>query len=307
MYHRILVPLDGSNLSEQILPYARLLAKGLECPIELIRVMEPVPTSLDDSAHGVYPHRVAESLKSHVEDYLESKASPLKEEGLQISLAVHEGSPAELIIDESEKDPDTLIVMSTHGRSGITRWVMGSVANKVLQGTHSPLLMVRSNPQADEAKEVELQTIIVPLDRSARAEQALPHAASLAKGLGLKVVLLWVFPLIEGHYTDIGLEATTYGVPMQGEVSQQVESQAGSYFTAVEAELRRLGAPEVEAHLLWGQPASTIVDFARQTPNAMVAMTSHGRSGIGRWMLGSVSDRIVRYSQDPVLVIRAAE
>jgi nucleotide-binding universal stress UspA family protein len=307
MYHRILVPLDGSSLSKQILPYARWLAKGLECPIELMRVMEPVPATLDDSAHGVYPHRVAESLKSHLEDYLETKATSLRDAGLQVSLAVYEGNPAEHIIGEAEKDPETLIAMSTHGRSGITRWIMGSVANKVLQGTSNPLLMVRASQEEDVVKEVELRTVIVPLDRSPMSEQALPHAASLAKALGLKLVLLWVFPLIEGHYTDLGIGATTYGVPMQGEVSQAVESEANHYFATVEEELRRLGAPEVESHLLWGQPASTIIDFARQTPNNLVAMTTHGRSGIDRWVLGSVTDRVVRHSEDPVLVIRSAE
>ena len=306
MYSQMLVPLDGSEFSERVLPYVRLLAKGLGCPIKLMRVMEPITENLSDSAHGVYPHRVAESEKSHLADYLAEQSRTLRAEGVEVSTAVHEGSPASAIITEAENLENGLIAMATHGRSGITRWLMGSVANKVLQGTPTPLLLVRSGQQEDVYQRLILKTVIVPLDRSARAEQALPHAVALAKALNLKIALAWVFPLIEGHYTDIGYGGTTYGVAEFGEVSKEVEAEARKYFAGVQEDLQNQGIDDVEVHLLWGHAASSIVDLARDTPNSLVVLTTHGYSGPNRWVMGSVADQIVRQAGEPVLLIRAS-
>lgn len=306
MYSQMLVPLDGSEHSQQVLPYVRLIAKGLGCPVELLRAMEPNIENLADSAHGVYPHRVAESERSHLEDYLNEQAGMLKAEGLKVSTAVPEGSPASAIIDEAEKHENGLIAMATHGRSGITRWLMGSVANKVLQGSATPLLLVRSGRQQDVDEGVSLATVIVPLDRSPMAEQAIPHAVALAKALNLKVALAWVFPMIEGHYTDIGYGGTTYGVAEFGEVSREVEAEARKYFAGVQEDLQTQGITDVEVHLLWGHAASSIVDLARDTPNSLVILTTHGYSGPSRWVMGSVADQIVRQAGEPVLLIRAS-
>ena len=312
MYRQILVPLDGSKLAEQVIPYVRLLARGLGAQVQLLRVIEPLPPAgLTDPAREVYRQEMLTRLEQEAHDYLEAVAASLKEDGFTVSTTVQDGAPlsrpASFIVSQAIEDSATLIAMCSHGRSGINRWVLGSVADEVIRSSTSPLLVVRGKEEEELGAEVKLESVVVPLDGSPIAEQVLPHAASLAKALGLKMVLLWVFPLIEGHYTDIGIEATTYGVPMYGEVSQAVESEASRYFIAMEEELRRLGAPEVGAHLLWGQPASTIVDFAQDTPNDLVAMTTHGRSGIGRWLLGSVADRVIRHSGDPVLLIRAKE
>jgi nucleotide-binding universal stress UspA family protein len=135
MYPRILAPLDGSELAEQILPYVCNLGKGLRTKIELLRVFEPVLPDLVDSAHGVYPHRIATSIGDQAKDYLEKIAAPLRQKGLTVSCSVDEGSPASLIVSEAEREPATLIAMSTHGRSGITRWAFGSITDKVLHAT----------------------------------------------------------------------------------------------------------------------------------------------------------------------------
>lgn len=306
MYSQILVPLDGSELSERVLPCVRLLAKGLGCPVELLRSMEPLKDQLADSAHGVYPHRVAESAKSHLEDYLNQHSRTLRAEEIVVSSTVHEGNPASVIIREAEKHENGLIAMATHGRSGIPRWLMGSVANKVLLGTSAPLLLVRGGQQQDQGPDLSLETVIVPLDRSPIAERAIPHAAALARALHLKVALVWVFPLLEGHYTDIGYGGTTYGVAEFGEISREVEAEALQYFAGVQEGLHKQGISDVEVHLLWGHAAGSIVDLARDTPNSLVVLTTHGYSGPGRWVMGSVADQIVRQAGEPVLMVRTS-
>ena len=143
MYQRILVPLDGSPLAEQVLAWVGILAKGMQSQVELLRVIESPPQDLPDSAHGIYPHRVFASIASHAQDYLEGLAIPLRQDGLSVSSIVREGSPAPSIASEGAKEPETLIAMATHGRSGISRWLLGSVTDKVLHATTNPLLMVR--------------------------------------------------------------------------------------------------------------------------------------------------------------------
>ena len=282
MYQRILVPLDGSPLAEQVLAWVGILAKGMQSRVELLRVIEPPPQDLPDSAHGIYPHRVFASIASHAQDYLEGLAIPLRQNGLSVSSIVREGSPASSIASEGAKEPDTLIAMTTHGRSGISRWLLGSVTDKVLHATTNPLLMVRAYDQENPPEAVNLQTIIVPLDGSSLAEQALPHAVSLAKALKLRVLLVRVTPSLE-------------------------DARVMQYLHQVQEKLNNQRVSSVEERLLKGHAADAIVGLARETPHSLVAMTTHGRSGVGRWLLGSIADRVVRHSRDLVLMIRAAE
>jgi nucleotide-binding universal stress UspA family protein len=254
----------------------------MQSRVELLRVIEPPPQDLPDSAHGIYPHRVFASIASHAQDYLEGLAIPLRQNGLSVSSIVREGSPASSIASEGAKEPDTLIAMTTHGRSGISRWLLGSVTDKVLHATTNPLLMVRAYDQENPPEAVNLQTIIVPLDGSSLAEQVLPHAVSLARALKLRVLLVRVTPSLE-------------------------DARVMQYLHQVQEKLNNQRVSSVEERLLKGHAADAIVGLARETPHSLVAMTTHGRSGVGRWLLGSIADRVVRHSRDLVLMIRAAE
>jgi nucleotide-binding universal stress UspA family protein len=315
MYNRILVPLDGSELAEEVLPYVRILGKGLVANIELLRVFEALPPDLADSAHGLYPHRVAAGMRDRVMDYLKRIGAPLTEEGLTVSFAVHEGDPASLIVSEAETTADTLIAMSTHGRSGITRWALGSVTDKVLHAANHPMLVIRPKTSKGVQGPALLNTIIVPLDGSALGEQVLPHVVDLAGGLAPRVLLIRATPATEEYYRymeyyyDVGPGPSisrVYQGPYE-EFSKEVNALAMEYLHQVRDRLRQQGVSHVEEQLLHGDPASAIVIAAQTTPNSLVAMATHGRSGVGRWVLGSVTDRVVRYSGVPVLVIRATE
>jgi nucleotide-binding universal stress UspA family protein len=311
MYRRILVPLDGSPLAEQVLAWVGILAKGMQSQVELLRVVEPPPQDLPDSAHGIDPHRLFASIASHAQDYLEGLAIPLRQNGLSVSSIVREGSPASSIANEGAKEPDTLITMTTHGRSGISRWLLGSVTDKVLHATTNPLLMVRAYDQENPPEAVNLQTIIVPLDGSSLAEQVLPHAASLARALKLRVLLVRVTPSLgeyQRYLEDYPLDSSsTVYSGMYEELSREEDALAMQYLHQVQEKLNNQGVSSVEERLLKGHAADAIVSLARETPHSLVAMTSHGRSGVGRWLLGSVADRVVHHSRDLVLVIRAAE
>jgi len=302
MYKRILVPLDGSPLAEQVLPYVRFLARGFHCPVTLLRAVEAPPNiSLTDPGYGMYQNQSA-TLRLEAREYVARIAESMKQDGLEVSSVVQVGNPALAIINEATKEPATLITMSTHGRSGIMRWFLGSVTDRVLHATRNPLLIIRVQEESELKQEVRLDTVIVPLDGSSLAEQVLPHVAPIAKALGLKVALVRITPVAAefAHYIE-------YVPAPYLDLAQDVDEEASTYLHRINRGLKLQGVANVEEHVLHGHPAVAIVDFARSISDNMVAMSSHGRSGIGSWLLGSITGLVARHCGDPVLVIRPTE
>ena len=294
MYTKLLVPLDGSRLSECILPYARFLARGLGIPVELLQVIDwdDYPAILTAQL-GREIESTKTDLNKNTRDYLESVATSFVNSSTVIC-SVERGNPAEVILDRATDQSGTLIAMSTHGRSGLQRWVLGSTADKVLQAATNPVLLVRATKQRVTNKEVALKQVLVPLDGSGLAEQVLPHVTVLAKMMMLEVVLLRVYDVPEN-------------MPQLQKITRIVKDAAKTY---LEDKIRRLRSEElkkVSYLLLKGNAANRIVKIAQAaTPDNLVAMCTHGRSGTRRWVLGSVTDRVVRHCNEPVLVIRAA-
>ncbi len=277
MYKRILVPLDGSKLAEQVLPHVRSLATAFGLDLDLLSTFGPSHTYSGPNPSS-YPHQVEDNLRAQSMDYLHSIKSSIVSLGVPVSCTVRLGEPASWIVSEAERDPNTLIAMSTHGRSGITRWVLGSVADQVLHATTVPILLLRSKDEETATKGASLTSLIAPLDGSSLAEQMLPHVVALAQALCLSVILVRVS-------------------------AHQEEAEARDYLQEVAGKLHQQGVSLVKEVVLNGHPATAIVDIARDIPNCLVTMTTHGHSGIGRWILGSVTDQVVRQSGSPVLVV----
>lgn len=299
MYEKILVALDGSQLSEAILPYSRLLADKLKLAVELIHVIDAdLPTPTSAAGQERYQQLMAaENDKGLV--YLEKIAASFST-GTKVHCSVKPGSPAEVIVGHAAPHRSTLIAMTTHGRSGINRWLIGSVADKVLHGAANPLLLVRAGETAAVQGTAAWQRIIVPLDGSPLAERVIPHAKALAQALGLEVVLMRVF----GVPTPVFAE--DYG-PYIEELWTQLEDEAEKYLTEQKQRLLAQGLTHVATVASAGFPAEKIIDAARQRKDALVAMSTHGRSGVNRFVMGSVTDRVVRHGGDPVLIIRAQD
>jgi len=292
----MLIPLDGSNIAEKVLPYARSLARSLKIPVELMAVTE-ILTLTAGKAHHLDSLVDAAILRN--QEYLEKISQTFT--GVSVNYTVEAGAPEEAIITKAALDKGTLIAMATHGRSGVKRWLLGSVAEKVLRGSSNPLLLVRADEEAKTEGEVTLSQIIVALDGSELAETVLPSVAELAKAINLKVTLLrsYTLPPIIGGYggyiPDLNLNA----------LKAESKKDAVSYLDNKVQQLRNQGLNDVTPLTSEGEAAETIIELARRSPNSLIAMCSHGRSGVMRWMLGSVTEKVVRHSGDPVLVIRA--
>jgi nucleotide-binding universal stress UspA family protein len=295
MYTRILVPLDGSETSEKVLPYARALARSLKIPIELLAVIDIGRYTSGERAR--YLDTLMDAAMRRNEEYLKKVAKTFPGAGAEWT--VEGGAPEEAIITKAAVNKGTLITMATHGRSGLQRWLLGSVAEKVLRGACNPVLLVRVNEEAKTEGEVTPNRIIVPLDGSELAEAVLPTVVELAKALKLKVVLLQSYRV----------NAIMYGyenvLPDLNEFNRELKKEAIAYLDSWVEQLNRGGLADVVPIVSEEEAAGIIIKLAKGARSSLIAMCTHGRSGVRRWVLGSVTEKVVRHAGSPVLVIRA--
>ncbi|HXG52474.1 MAG TPA: universal stress protein [candidate division Zixibacteria bacterium] len=288
MYRRLLVPLDGSTAAEAILPYVRLLAPVCAARVELLLVEQP--------------GRAASTVPSN--EYLEATAASLS--GCpHVECRVERGDPAARIIDVSAELAGTLVAMSAHGYSGAHRWLLGGVAEKVLRAGREPLLIVRAGEATGSV--AHLETVVVPLDGSTAAEEALPVAARLADRLNLEVLLARVLLGIYFERVDDLLPFFGASAADRRTIRARAEAEIAEYLEQKTRRLRRQGLARVSRAVIAESTrgaAAEIIDLAEGTPHSLVAMTTRGRSAVGRWLLGSVTERVVRHSTRPVLVVR---
>jgi nucleotide-binding universal stress UspA family protein len=300
MYKKILVPLDGSAVAEQVLPYVRTLAGGLKIPAELMGVVDIAELPFHVSAEKEpYLDTMIEDSVRRSGEYLEGVAQTFPR--ASVSFAVEKGRAEEVIIAKAVADKETLITMATHGRSGINRWLLGSVAEKVLRGSANPLLLVRANAEAKTEGEVTLKSIVVPLDGSEVAESVLPTVLEMAKKLNMEIVL---FRACNVPYSVFGGVRDHFA--MVDELLGAIKGEARDYLEKKTEELKKQGANKVSYVLEQGTSADQIISLGRKTPDNLIAMCTHGWSGVKGWVLGGITETVVRHSGDPVLVIRAA-
>ncbi len=214
-----------------------------------------------------------------------------------VGCTVEIGIPAEVIVHKASSQPDILIAMSTRGCSGIQRWLIGSVADKVLHSTTGPLLFVKGKTTAKTRGDAILRKILVPLDGSPLAEKALPYVVQLATKMMMEVVL------VRAPAAPRAAFVAEESDPAFQQIAKEIVAKAQTYLEARVKELQAKGL-KVSSLLLEGEAAGEIIDLARKTPDNLIAIYTHGWSGIGRWVLGNVTERVVRHSGDPVLIIR---
>ncbi len=278
------------------LPYAEELAARLGCDISLVYISE----SNEDQyrhMHQSYLDKIIEIVKRGAAGYLKEAT----ENTFHISSKIIVGNAAEEIVDYAEKADVGLIVMSTHARSGVKRWTLGSVAEKVVRATNRPVALIRTTDARPDLPEKRLLTkILVPLDGSKLGEAAVRCVTEIASRLKAEVILFQV--LASGY---LAITADGYGYVMNTE--QQMESDkafATAYLQQVGAPLKQEGI-SVKAEIRFGNAAEEIVRFADKKQVDLVAMSTHGRSGVGRWVFGSVAEKILYQGNTPLLLVRA--
>ncbi|HEU5102902.1 MAG TPA: universal stress protein [Roseiflexaceae bacterium] len=309
----LLVPLDGSTLAEQSLPYVRILAPLLHAKVSLLRVVTDAPDDdlLAESLGAVYEmhdplaiprerqQHTQEILRQNAERYLEAHAEQLRAAGLDVTVEIQCGPAAEVIVEAAQGQHVTMIVIATHGYGGLKRWALGSVADKVIHAASAPVLVVRT---ATPARAPTLRRIMVPLDGSALARQALPLAIRLAKSAHAELLLIQaITTTLEAHP---GFATRGRPIPQLAEMIDALRDQATSELDT-QADALRARDIVVKSAIVDGHAAEVLVDEAEWRKADLIVMATHGYSGLKRWALGSVADKVLHATTTPLLLVRA--
>jgi nucleotide-binding universal stress UspA family protein len=301
METRILVPLDGSRLAEQSLPYAMTLGRKLPAELVLLCAVS-VPPDVQESLQkaSLKPDALFEELEIEASEYLEAMSHLMSKAELNFSHVVLRGLAADAIVEYTEQNDIQLIAMASHGYTAIKRWTHGSVAERVLQSAPVPVLLVRAQEGVKEGlpEPRACRRVLVPLDGSTLAEQVLPAVIPIAMALGCEMTLFRV-PV---GYSAGPLSGRWY-VPQNSSL-ENADEDAQFYLERLASHLRLQGI-EVSTATRLGPVAKSIIDYAEDNDVDLIAMCTHGRTGIARWALGSVADRVLRAGDKPVLLVRA--
>ncbi len=303
MYRSILLPLDGSSFAEEALPLAARLAQGQDAALHLVHVIRPAP-DVDFKTPGedlAWRNQVREAASSALGEL----ASRLRRSGVAAHAEVREGRTVDAILESAREHDADLVVLTTHGAGGFRRWWLGSVADTLLRLGDYPLLLVRpwDDTSDREAGEPRFQTVLVPLDGSPASEAVLPHVRWLRDAKEARLLLVRVVP----SPLEVG---SLYGIPsvrMESEAHRWQREAARAYLEEVAARLGD-GEGDVPAPDLRVVEASSaaegILEAARVNGADLIALSTEGRSGFGRTVIGSVADKVIRGAAVPVLAVR---
>jgi nucleotide-binding universal stress UspA family protein len=301
MYRSILVPLDGSAFGEQALPLALAIARRAGAAVQLVHVH----TAFVYVESGfIYDNTADRHIRQQEQGYLEDavKRWGSAAGGVPLSGALRDGRVADAVQEQLAHTGADLIVLTTHGRGPLSRFWLGSVADELIRRASSPVLVVPARETApDPTKEPLVRHVVIPLDGSTLAEQALEPAVALGRLLGADFSLLQVvrpvfFP---GHDPTMG------GFPAMGQpATHELQAAAHSYLDGVAQRLRARSLKVQTRVVVDTHPAVAILDQSTDRPEGLIALATHGRSGLPRALLGSIADKVVRGSTVPVLLCR---
>ena len=302
MLQSLLVPLDGSEFSERTLPLARGLARATGASLHLahVHVSHPPDHFLSNTQfhfEGLDMEEYEERHRAQEEAYLNRVLERVREDGTRVDGALLEGRVAEKIGDHAEDVGADMILITTHGHTGVSRMWLGSVADALVRSTHLPLLVI--HPAQGEhlpAEVLSFNNILVPLDGSDLATAILGPAKDIASATDAQITLAHVisstaivgsrlFPLLPDDITPAMRKAVEY-------LDDQAEALRDEGF-AVETRV-------VEHEI----PAKAICWMAEEAGADLIAIATHGYGGVKRAFLGSVADKVLRGSPLPLLVQR---
>lgn len=288
MYNRILIPTDGSGCSEAAAQLGLELASRLKAEVTALYALEPLTNVVMTPASVRYYVDLERDLELAGRQALAKIKEWAQAAGVTCHIQEGKGRAADVILELAPNHD--LIVMGTHGYSGLDRFLLGSVATRVLHKSPKPVLVVREGNKAGA-----VQQILLPTDGSQPSLKALHHGLELAKALGASVTLLYA---LEGMYHYLGPEATLYPVDDGLEASFKAIGQEA--LDQAMAAAKEAGV-QAQAKLTAGKAVDRIVEEAKT--HHLVVMGTHGRTGLDRLLLGSVTEGVIRRSETPVLVV----
>src|SRR5215208_6957781 len=304
----VLAPVDGSTRALHAVPWAEKLA-GPDGTVVLLRVVPPQP----DYAESLFSLVGAEDRVQEIQDTwartakadMDEAEALLSGSGVTVEQMVAEGEPDEEIVAAAARRGVQMIAMASHGRGAVGRAIFGSVADRVARTAPVPVLILRT-PDEDVDPSVVVSRIVVPLDGSEIAARALPVASEVAKQLGAPVHIVravdaaTALPMASGVFGA----APAVDPEVADQIWQEAEAEARSTVTTAVSRLRAEGV-DASGAIVNGSPFFAISEATQ--PGDLLILTSHGRGGVRRWLLGSVAEKLVREANAPVILVPAVE
>jgi len=286
MIERIVVPLDGSMTAEAILPQVRRVLYRCDSEIILVRAVEP---PMADN-----PILIAEEVLASAREYILAKVERLREEGVRVRHIVRFGAPAGVILDVVESEKATMIALATHGATGLRRLLFGSVAETVIRKSPVPVFLVRPFWSYDLTPAVvpelrPVRNLLLPIGGGDLALQALPGVVELARLFESRIILLRIFE---------GADRRAVVAPETTRARKELEELALAIEKKGVKAVRLLGT---------GDPVDRILKTVSEQKIDMIAMATHGRSGLSRLKEGSITEQVLRRAEVPVLVTRVSK
>ncbi|MBX0286633.1 universal stress protein [Halomicroarcula sp. F28] len=289
MYEDVLLPFDGSDGAAAALHHAAEIAHWADATIHLLFVADTTRESVT-----VVETEVVDALVQEGEDVLEDAAETLRTLGADYDTDVVQGNPAPTIVEYAERYDHDVIVMPTHGRTGISRYLLGSVTEKVVRLASVPVLSARMQP--DEQLMFPYDNILIPTDGSPSAAHAAEYGVSLAAALDATV-----------HVVSV-VETQSLGVDVRSTVSDREREQAATEAVeAVASAAATQGVTDTVSHIEHGTPLAKILDTIDSADIDAVVMGTTGKRGTERILLGSVTEKTVRAAPIPVITVRDGE
>lgn len=314
LFNNIIVPLDGSQSSAHAIPAAQLMADAADARLTLVRSFDSVPSWQADASRGRPRASLAAAEHDRIGAYLSGERLRLAHRGFRspVQIEAYEGPAHEVIIGAANRDPNALITIATRARRGLSRFLHGSVASRVVSGVHNPTLMVRCDGAECPTLPRTIENIIVPLDGTPFSEHALQYAGGLATVLGARITLARCVSPAENLQVYAGWDGMG-GVPALSdhdidEMSDRLMSEAREYlWTAADHLAAKFPSVDVDATTVQQRATDAVVGLTQRLDNPMVLMATHGRRGLKRALLGSVADDVVRNSSAPTLLVKPGE
>ncbi len=293
MYDTILVPTDGSEHSVRAAEHGRYLAERFDATIHVLSVVDI------QSAAGVFDVGLEEEFVARLEDQGQDAIEAVKaavDDTDRVTTAQVRGEPSATILEYADEHNAGLIMMGTHGRTGLERYVTGSVTERVVRRAEVPVLTARATEHS--RVDGDYEEILLPTDGSEPAAEAVGPGLAIAEATGARVHAV--------HVVDVGSLAVSPEYTAPRDVLEQLETVGEDATEQVATRARERGL-EAVTHVRDGFPARDLLVYAEEEGIDLVAMGTAGRTGVSRYLLGSTTERVIRHAEMPVLAVNARE